>query len=408
MRIALVSNFWYLRGGLEAVMFSDMRLLRARGHDVAGFAAAHPLNDEAEFSDLFPPVTDHAALGRDLGSLDKVRAAGRLFVNRSAAASFRRFLDTFKPDVVHQHGTSRQLSAAVLGEARRAGIPTVLTLHDYSLRCPAGTLSRTAARECIAVSCAGHRYDRAVRFKCVHDSRSASALAAVELLVARALRRYERSVTTFLVPSDYVGRRMVESGIPADRVAVMPNAIEVDDSATGLPGDVVVAYGRLVVEKGFEVVVEVARRLPDVRFVIAGDGPARASLEARASDASNVSFVGRLDRAGVDRLLSRARAVVVPSLWPEPFGMVVLEAWRAGRPVIVTDRGGIPEIVSDEQGGFVVPPGDLEATVAAVERLASNPDLAFAMGAAGRQRAVEEFAADVHGDRLEAFYRGLA
>jgi glycosyltransferase involved in cell wall biosynthesis len=408
MRIGLLSNFWYLRGGLEAVMFADARLLRDRGHEVAGFAAAHPLNDPAEFSRMFPPVADHGSLGRGESPVAKVATALRLFDNRTAVRAFAEFAEAFKPDLVHQHGTSRQLSPAVLGEARRRGIPTVLTLHDYSLRCPAGTLSRTGARECLTLSCAGHRYDRAIRFRCVHDSRAASALAAAELLIARALRRYERSVDAFVVPSAYVAERMFETGLPKDRITILPNAIEPSDASPSAPGATMVAYGRLVAEKGFDTVVEVARRLPGTRFVIAGDGPERPALEQRANGLANVEFAGRLDTAGIDRLLESALAVIVPSSWPEPFGMVVLEAWRANRVVVVARSGALPEIVEDGHDGVVVEPEDVDGFVAAVTRLVADPYLAEAMGLAGGRAASSRFSSTAHVERLEALYRRLA
>ncbi len=212
-------------------MFADAHGLEARGHLVSPFASAHGLNTSSVYSGLFPPCVDHGSLGEGLSVLDRARTTARLFHNSAAASAFDAFADRAKPDVVHQHGLARQLSPSVLERAHGRGIPTVLTLHDYSLRCPSGDLSRSGAPVCLDISCAGHRYDRAVRFHCVHGSRAASAIAAAELLVARALRRYERSVDMFLVPSAYVGDRMREVRLPADRLRVMPNAIEP-------PGDV--------------------------------------------------------------------------------------------------------------------------------------------------------------------------
>ena len=407
MRIALLSNFWYRRGGLETVMTTDARLLEGRGHRVAGFAAAHPLNDPAEFSRFFPPLTEHGDVGRGFGAADKLRSAGRLFSNRAAVRGFEAFAEAFEPDVVHQHGLSRQLSASVLEAAKRRGLPTILSLHDYSLRCPAGTLSRTGAPECIELSCAGHRYDRAVRFSCVHASRSASGLAAVELLVARALHRYERSVDVFVVPSEYVGRRMRETGVKSTKLRVLPNAVEPPTVDATAPGRRVVCVGRLVAAKGMDVVVDAARLRPDVSFVIAGDGPERAALESRASGLANLEFAGRLDGPDLQRLYEDAACVLVPSTWPEPFGMVVLEAWQASRPVVVTSRGALPEIVRDDSDGLVVAPSDPAALAAAIDRLVADPKLAARMGDAGRRRVLDFYAIDAHLDRLEALYRDL-
>ena len=408
MRIALLSNFWYVRGGLERVMFADARGLEARGYVVAPFASAHALNEPNPFGDLFPPNVEHGALGVGLGVLERLRAAAHLFYNSEAVSAFDRFSVRFRPDLVHQHGLARQFSPAVLEHAHRRGIPTVLTLHDHGLRCPSGYLSRAGAPECIALSCTGHRYDRAVRFGCVHGSRVASGIAATELLVARALRRYERSVDLFLVPSTYLAERMSESGLPAGRLRVMPNAIDPRDGAEpGFVGSDVVAFGRLVAEKGFDLVVEVARALMDVRFVIAGEGPERSALVRRATGLTNVAFPGLVGEARQAELLSNALAVIVPSASPETFGMVVLEAWREGRAVIVTNRGALPEIVDDGRTGIVIAPGDVAAAASAIAGLAADPASAARLGAAGRREVETTYSMSCHLDRLEATYREL-
>src|SRR5262245_23503364 len=110
MNVGLLSNFWYVRGGLETVMFADQAGLTRRGHRVAGFAAAHPLNGPAEFAWSFPPVTEHGSVGIGMSMGQRGRAAVRLFQNRGAVAAFDRFADAFRPDLVHQHGIARQLS----------------------------------------------------------------------------------------------------------------------------------------------------------------------------------------------------------------------------------------------------------------------------------------------------------
>jgi glycosyltransferase involved in cell wall biosynthesis len=407
LKIAVASNFWYLRGGLERVMFAEANGLRERGHEVRPFASAHPLNDPAPTSSYFPPSVDHGALGREQGTIDRGLTAARLFHHGRAVHAFNRFIADARPDLVHQHGVSRQLSASVLERAHKLGIPTLLTVHDYSLRCPAGTLSRTGAPVCIQVSCAGHRYDRAVRFSCVHDSRAASAIAAIELLVARAMRRYERSVDLFLVPSAYMRDRMVESGLPLDRTRVLANGIAPLADRVARPGKHVLAYGRLTPVKGFEDVLEAARMLPETKFIIAGDGLDRKRLEIAASDLANLEFTGFVGDDGLARQLAQALVVVVPSVWPEPFGMVVLEAWRSRRPVIVTRRGALPEVVEDGRTGLVVEPDNPAALVSAIRRLVDDPELAGRLAQAGRREVETTYSLSTHLDRLEAIYHDV-
>ena len=275
-------------------MLGDAQGLEGRGHVVAPFASAHPLNQPTWTSAYFPRSVNHGALGAGLGVAERVATAMRVVHNRGAAAAFDRFAKVARPDVVHQHGLARQFSPSVIERAHARGLPTVLTLHDYGMRCPSGNLSRPGEAVCLNVSCAGHRYDRSVRFACVHGSRIASALAAAELLIARALRRYERSVDQFLVPSEFLAARMIEAGLPADRLRVVPNAIVSTTGTSTGDGDYILAYGRLAPTKGFRLVIEVARRMPATRFVIAGDGPDRGELVHRASGLPNVVFEGHV------------------------------------------------------------------------------------------------------------------
>jgi glycosyltransferase involved in cell wall biosynthesis len=408
VRIALVTNFWYRRGGQERVVFIDRAGLTEHGHVVEGFASAHALNEDATYARFFPPNVDHGALGRDLSLGSRVATAARLFYNDQAVRGFERFVEAFQPDLVHQHGVLRQMSPAVLERAHALGLPTVLTLHDYSFRCASGTLSRAAAPECVEVSCRGHRYDRAVRFRCVHDSLAASALAAVELLVARALRRYERSVDQFLVPSEYVRERMIEAGLAPSRVAIMPNAIETPVGQAPALGRTVLAYGRLVPEKGFDLLVDAAAANPDVPFVIAGDGRERAELERKAAKVPNVRFAGYLGATGLAELMHDAFMVVMPSRVPETFGMVVLEAWAAGRPVVVSRRGALPELIDQGRTGLVVEPDAWQPLSEAIDQLRADPDAATRMGAEGRREVETRYSLGRHIDQLVALYERLS
>ena len=407
MRIGLLTNFWYVRGGLERVVFGDARGLGQRGHVVLPFASAHDLNEPADTGRFFPPNVEHGSLGSGMGLRQRGSAAISLFHNRDAAMAFDQFADACRPDVVHQHGLARQFSPSVLERAKARGIPTVLTLHDYSLRCPSGDLSRPRAPECLSLSCAGHRYDRAVRFGCVHGSRMASALAAAELLMARALRRYERAVDAFLVPSEYVAARMREAGVPSERLRVMPNAVESKDEPVSEDKGYVLAFGRLVAPKGFGLVIELARRRPDVRFVVAGDGPERGRLEREARNLPNVDFVGFLRGEQLSAVIRDARVVIVPSEWPEPFGMVVLEAWQEGRPVVAARSGALPELVRDGETGYTFERGDADGAARVIDLLMADRALASRLGRNGWRLVESTYSLGAHLDRLESVYQGL-
>jgi glycogen(starch) synthase len=209
-------------------------------------------------------------------------------------------------------------------------------------------------------------------------------------------------------------------GLAAGRGTVVPNGVSLAEALDGsgeLPGPVaalqgrpyVLALGRVVEKKGFDLLLDgYAAMDPGLRsadLVIGGSGPALEALEARAEDsgiAGRVHFTGRLTREQVASTIAGATVFVMPSRL-EPFGIVVLEAWRAGVAVVASNRGGAPEFVDDGVNGLLVDPFDAVAMARALERLLSDPDERRALAAAGR-RQVEAFGWPVVADQYRAVY----
>jgi glycosyltransferase involved in cell wall biosynthesis len=155
--------------------------------------------------------------------------------------------------------------------------------------------------------------------------------------------------------------------------------------------------GRLVKEKGLQTLLPLFRRRPQVGLDVVGDGPYRATLEELAAGAGNIRFHGAVAADAVRGHLSRARGLLVPSLFPETFGYVVLEAWSQATPVLVSPAGALPDLVADG-GGAVC--GTPDAFAEHVDRWLQNPGEASRMGLLGWHRAAGEFAEEMHMDRL--------
>ncbi|WP_427383667.1 glycosyltransferase family 4 protein [Janibacter sp. G56] len=174
---------------------------------------------------------------------------------------------------------------------------------------------------------------------------------------------------------------------------VVPNGVDLDEPVGPPPvltdgAPVVFAVGRVERMKGFDLLLDAVARFDDVRVVIGGDGAALADLREQASAlglGERATFLGRLSRPEVGAWMGRADVVAVPSR-REAFGIVVLEAWRAGTPVVVTNRGGTGEFVMDGQDGLLVDPTDIDALAAALRRVLADPRLADEFASAGRQR----------------------
>lgn len=178
---------------------------------------------------------------------------------------------------------------------------------------------------------------------------------------------------------------------------------------------VVLGFGRLVPEKGFDLAVRafatVRERVPGARLVIAGDGPARAELERLAAACGlgdGTAFIGPVPPADVPALVNTSSLVVVPSRWDEPFGLVALEAALMARPVVAARVGGLAEAIEHGTSGILVEREDWRAMGAAIVQLLEDPASADAMGAAARRRARERFAWDGCVDEYERLYEQVA
>lgn len=166
---------------------------------------------------------------------------------------------------------------------------------------------------------------------------------------------------------------MAKAGFPEEKLAVVCNMVEprkyeiFKSTPLSEREDYYCYSGRLSAEKGVESLLEAASRL-SYRLKIAGDGPLLEELRSKYARFPQIEFLGRLDAQGVSRLLSKARAMVIPSVWFENNPLSVIESLCAGTPVLGADIGGIPELIEPGSNGLIFKPGDTAAIADAVER----------------------------------------
>ncbi len=398
MRILLVGNAWTAGpGGAETMLVLTATLLREAGHEVEPFAVAGPRTLPAATSPAFPPAAGAAARTRAGEAVAGVWS-------RRAFTALTRLVDDWRPDVVHVHHVYERLTLSVLDALRRRGVPTVMTLHDYKPVCPN---YRLYAGDAPCTRCLSGRYAQVVRHRCLEGSRWRSVAAAADAYLGRARDVYG-GVSAFVAPSAFLRDRVVEGGLPPERLHVLPNPVLAAGAPRGepAPGDPVLFAGRLVAEKGPATLLDAARLLPPgVRVRIVGSGRLEAEVRARvAVQGLPVDLAGPTDPAGVAAQLRSAACAVVPSLWWENCPMVVLEAGAQGVPVVASAVGGVPELVADGETGLLVPPGDARALAAALTRLAGDPAEAAAMGKAAWERVRDRHDPADHVDALLGLY----
>ncbi|MBV9411862.1 MAG: glycosyltransferase family 4 protein [Acidimicrobiia bacterium] len=405
MRILHVNKYLYRRGGAESYMQAVASLQRAAGHEVAFFGMDHPENEPQVYDRHFPSYLELEPA--PTSAVDKVAGFGRMVWSTSARRGMDAVLSDFQPDVAHLHNTYHHLSPSILGPLARRRIPAVMTLHDYKLACPT---YRFLDKGEICQACLGGHFTQAVRRRCKDGSLGSSAAMAAELAIHTALRAY-RNVQLFVCPSRFMAGRMGAAGVFPDRLRWIPHFVSPGAERADEASESVVFAGRLSPEKGVDTLIDaVARMQAPVRLKIAGEGPDRdrlGALAARAGD-DRVRFLGRLERDAMDALIGGAAAVVLPSRWYENQPMIVLEAFARGVPVVATDLGGTPELIRHGVDGFLVAPDDPDALASALQSLLADPARVRAMGKAARERALTDFAPDVHLTRLDRAYAEAA
>lgn len=393
MRILQINKFFYGSGGAETVMFRTAELLRANGHEVAFLAMQDPRNVPCSESGYFPRGRYY---GTKHGLIQRVLDAGASIYSVDARRALRQLLQDRRPDVAHLHNVYHQLTLSVVDELTAHRIPIVMTIHDGKPICPNYKLYTEGApcRRCVN-SHPGH----AIVHRCIKGSRTASAIGAAEALLARTRRSYER-IDAFIIPSKHLADVMLQGGLPADRIQVLPNFIAdkhfgaVPRRAASEPFALFV--GRLEEDKGIQVLLSAAARVADeMKIVVVGGGCLRREVR-EAEKATAIQYLGQRGWPDIADLMDQARALVVPSLVEENCPMVVVEAGARGCPVIASDRGGLTELVRDGKDGFLFPAGDSNALVQRLRALFLDDVLLGQMSIARHRRTVAQHAADTH------------
>ncbi|MEE8640032.1 MAG: glycosyltransferase [bacterium] len=401
MRIVHVNKFLYRRGGAERYMFDVARALKRRRHDVFFFGTAHPDNVEGEYRRYYPPYDDFVAPRVGL------RTALAAVWSRAAAEKFQAFLADVKPDVAHLHNIAYHLTPAVVAALARAGIPAVITLHDYNLLCPNHYFY---SRDEPCFRCAERKYFSCITRRCVKGKLGASTVGYLAHFVARRKKVYHK-LDRILAPSAFLSEKVRAAGYDYARVLFLPPAIDIKESESRRKQNYFLYAGRLAPQKGVDVLIQaVGLAGPKVRLKVAGSGPEEANLveTAKGYAADKVEFLGHVDARRLAGLMASARAVVVPSRWPENTPAVVLEAFAAGAAVVASRVGGVPEMVEDGVEGLLVEAEDVRELAAALELLAGDARKGRKLGAAGRARLGSDYSFKEHMARLLEVYREVA
>jgi glycosyltransferase involved in cell wall biosynthesis len=404
MKILFCNKYNYPFSGTEVYLFEAMELMRSRGHEVALFSMADPRGSPTPYDRHFVP---HVDFKQQSGWFQKTRLALRAIYSREARRRIRGMIAEFRPDVAHVRNVYHHLSPSILWELRAQKVPVVYHLNDFKVLCPSYNL---VLRGEACEACKRGEFWHAMKEKCYPGFGARMTLVA-EAYVHKWLGTYRKCVDCFLAPSQFVRDKFVEHGWDPAKFEVLPHFQAVKEVTEPRAENAPLLYfGRLSPEKGVDDLLHAMQRLPELRLLVAGDGPERGRLEQLAGEMglSNVEFAGHLRGAELERAIAGSRFTVLPSHAYETLGKTILESYAEARAVVATDMGSRRELVQAGKTGLLYRTGDVEQLAGALRLLSSRPELADKMGQAGREQVRQKYAPEAHYEALIGLYERVA
>ena len=371
--ILSIHNRYQQPGGEDRVFAAEAALLENRGHRIARYT-----DSNERISNGF--------------------VAGLATVWNQV--SYRRLRATAQDQAVniaHLHNTFPLISPAGYYALRRQRVPIVQTLSNFRLVCPGSLLLRDGepCEECIEQK----SLRPALAHRCYRESLTATAAVCGMIAAHRAAGTWNRAVDAYIALSHFARAKFIEGGLPENRIVVKRNFIDRDPGVGEGGGSYALFVGRLSAEKGISTLLDAWRRQPGMPLKIAGDGPLNTSEWPHG-----VEWLGQQSEENVIRLMKNATVLIFPSICYENAPMTILEAFACGLPVIASDRGSIPELVTDHLNGLLFRPGDADDLVRQVGWAFDNPDRTQEMRAAARREFEANYTAEIGYKRLIEAY----
>lgn len=370
-RVLHVFNRYRFYGGEEAAVERISQVLRER---------------EVPFQECIASSEEWDAVGGP----PRWKQALLSVYNPNGVARVRAAHEKLRADVWIVHNLFPVLSLGVLREAHRIGVPVVFYLHNYM---PYSTNGALWANDRLMPEGLTGTFLPEIWAKAWQGSLVRTACKATALTLARGLGWY-RQIAAWVAVSGFVRDRFVEAGVPDGKVHVLayPFFPRETEPAAHQEEAGFLFLGRLSVAKGTRVLLEAWRKLledsngePLPTLTIAGDGELRNEVEEAVKISSgSIRYVGQVSGEAKQRLIDGSLAMVVPSVWWDPYPTVVYEAFDAGRAVMAARSGGLPESVEDGFNGRLHTPGDAGELASQIRAAWRDKENTFKMGNAGR------------------------
>jgi glycosyltransferase involved in cell wall biosynthesis len=384
MKVLLAHNRYRLPGGEDEVYFREKELLRLAGHQVL------------EYTRDNHDIADRAILG-------KIKVGVQTVWAFDTAKRLRSLLRRERPDIAHFHNTFPLISPSAYYVCQEEDIPVVQSLYNPRLMCPAATCLRDGR---VCEECLGRVLPwPGVLHGCYHDSHVQTAVAAGMLMAHRVLRTWQERVDAYIVATEFFRKKSIAAGLPSEKVFLKPHFLSADPGMKQGTGNYALFMGRLAPEKGVPTLLKAWKTLRRIPLWICGEGPMKDDVVRLADENPFVRVLPRLSRSECFEVMKGSRFLVWPSEgYAETFGLVVIEAFACGTPVIGSRVGAMEEVVDDKRTGLHFTPGDPEDLAAKVDYAWTHLPELVVMGLTGRAEYESKYTAEPNYEALVGIY----
>lgn len=382
-KVLIVHNYYQIPGGEDTVVANEKKLLEDHGHEVVMYTRHNnELKNMSWFRKALLPFTT--------------------IFNPRTYIDVKKIIREKKIDIVHIHNTLNLISPSVYYAAKRCGVPVIQTIHNFRLLCPGATFYRDGK---ICEDCISKGLTCAVKNGCYRGSKFQTLICVFSTWIHRLTGIYGKIY--FITLTEFNKEKLLlinkkRKIIDCNHVFVKPNfTFEISMDSVENEDDYYLFIGRIEELKGVGILLDAFKRMPDKRLRLAGTGT-KTEIEKYMSKApNNVSFLGFQDRNQLSRQLAGAKAVIVSSQCYETFGMIIVEAYAARKPVIAGNIGNIGILVEDGITGVKFLYDDAEAIVEAIDKVDKN------MGENGYRKYEKEFCPEANYKKLLEIYEAL-
>lgn len=352
MKVLLIDVYNYNKGGAETVCFNTGKLLKRQGHEVIYFTLKWNNNNPSPYSQYFPESKETRK-----GPFKAVKNLINYFYHFEAAKKIEKLIINEHPDIAHIHLLWGQITPSIFPILKKYNIPIIFTVHDYRIVCPAYTFRDGNGNICEA--CQGKYFYKCFTHTCTKGSKLMSLVMAAEQYFRNFFFNPAKYIDGFIYVSNFA-KNIQEKYMPAlkniPNITLYNFSTSITQTTKEYPKDkYFLFFGRLSYEKGVKTLMQAFEKLPEYKLKVVGTGPLEQELNnyKKIHKLNNIEFLGYKQGQELIDLVTKAYFVIIPSEWYENNPMTIIEAYSVGTPVIGARIGGIPEIIINEETGFL-------------------------------------------------------